>query len=405
MKVYYGIVTGETIIGANFVRDFFAGIRDIIGGRSGSYEKVLREAKDTAIDYATAATQIAGRQAARHKLPLFAATEGIIYPVHLSMEQCSSQATAEFKASLVGGGSLIDLTGGFGVDCLFMSRRFDTATYVERNTALCSIMQHNKSLLDGDNITVVNAEATEYLTSCKTVDMIYLDPARRDTHGSKTVLITQCEPDLTAINGTLLDKARKVMVKLSPMLDLTAATNTLEGVDKAFIVSVGGECKELLLILDRHASGGTEITAVNLVAQGNEIFTFTRHEEETATPAYANEVETYLFPCHTIRTGKARAQHAPLHLQDTRRRLPRSLLQGDSRPRIQQARTKSTVNHLPESKHRDTQLPPQPRGTEEEIAHSGRRRRLHLRHHVDGQKEGDGGGEESTTKSIRHIKA
>lgn len=258
-------------------------------------EIALHASKDTAIDYAAAATQIAGRQTARHKLPLFAATEGIIYPVHLSMEQCSSQATAEFKASLVGGESLIDLTGGFGVDCLLMSRRFDTATYVERNTTLCSIMQHNKSLLDGDNITVVNAEATEFLTSCKTVDMIYLDPARRDTHGGKTVLITQCEPDLTAINGTLLDKARKVMLKLSPMLDLTAATSTLEGVDKAFIVSVGGECKELLLILDRHASGGTEITAVNLAAQGNEVFTFTRHEEETASPAYANEVGTYLY--------------------------------------------------------------------------------------------------------------
>lgn len=258
-------------------------------------EVALRASKDAGIDYAEAATQIAGRQAARRKLPLFAATDGIIYPAHLSMEQCSSQATAEFKASLCGGKSLIDLTGGFGVDCIFMSRRFETATYVERNAALCEIMRHNKSLLGGDNISVVEADATEFLASCPTVDMIYLDPARRDTHGGKTVLLTQCEPDLTAINDLLLSKARKVMAKLSPMFDLTAATSTLRWVDKAFVVAVGGECKELLLILDSKTSGETTITAVNLTPQGSDAFTFTRHEEETASPEYVNEVGTYLY--------------------------------------------------------------------------------------------------------------
>lgn len=255
----------------------------------------LKGPSDKSIDYAYAATQIEGLHIARRKLPLFAMTPGIAYPRHLSMEQCSSQMTAEFKATLVNGKSLIDLTGGFGVDCIFMSRRFETVTYVERNPELCDIMRHNLPLLDADNISVVNAEATDFIAKCGNADIIFADPARRDTNGSKTVTIKQCEPDLTLINDIMLAKADKSMVKLSPMLDLTAATNMLKGVAQVYVVSAGGECKELLVIMQRNAPDVIEIKAVNLTKEGTDIFTFTKQEEEKALPAYARGIGAYLY--------------------------------------------------------------------------------------------------------------
>jgi hypothetical protein len=210
------------------------------------------------VDMPYALDQIQGWQIARRKLPKWAACDGVIFPPHLSMEQCSSEPTAQYKLNLamewaerVGHASrMTDLTGGFGVDFSFTSCAFATATYVERNEQLCHIVEHNLPLLGLDNATVVCADAVEYLSTVEPQTMLFLDPARRDEHGAKTVMLADCTPDVVQLLPKLLEKSRFTMLKLSPMLDWHKAVDDLQGtVREVHIVSVGGECKELLLVL------------------------------------------------------------------------------------------------------------------------------------------------------------
>ena len=210
------------------------------------------------VDMPYALDQIQGWQIARRKLPKWAACDGVIFPPHLSMEQCSSEPTAQYKLNLamewtcqVGHASrMTDLTGGFGVDFSFTSCAFTSATYVERNEQLCHIVEHNLPLLGLDNATVVCADAVEYLSTVEPQTMLFLDPARRDEHGAKTVMLADCTPDVVQLLPKLLEKSRFTMLKLSPMLDWHKAVDDLQGaVREVHIVSVGGECKELLLVL------------------------------------------------------------------------------------------------------------------------------------------------------------
>lgn len=210
------------------------------------------------VDMPYALDQIQGWQIARRKLPKWAACDGVIFPPHLSMEQCSSEPTAQYKLNLamewaerVGHASrMTDLTGGFGVDFSFTSCAFAAATYVERNEQLCHIVEHNLPLLGLNNATVVCADAAEYLSTVEPQTMLFLDPARRDEHGAKTVMLADCTPDVVQLLPKLLEKSRFTMLKLSPMLDWHKAVDDLQGtVREVHIVSVGGECKELLLVL------------------------------------------------------------------------------------------------------------------------------------------------------------
>ena len=215
------------------------------------------------VDMPYALNQIQGWQTARQKLPSWAACDGVVYPPHLNMEQCSSEPTARYKQQVVrrwltrlgagqGGAatSMADLTGGFGVDFSFTSRCFASATYVERNAALCDVVRGNLPCLGIANAQVMCAEAEDCLATMPQQTMLFLDPARRDEHGAKTVLIADCTPDVCHLLPLLMSKARFVMLKLSPMLDWHKAIADLQGtVREVHIVSVGGECKELLLVL------------------------------------------------------------------------------------------------------------------------------------------------------------
>ena len=230
------------------------------------------------VDMPYALDQIQGWQIARRKLPKWAACDGVIFPPHLSMEQCSSEPTAQYKLNLAmewttlnselstqncrrqqfktqnstikTSTRMTDLTGGFGVDFSFTSCAFAAATYVERNEQLCHIVEHNLPLLGLNNATVVCADAMEYLSTVEPQTMLFLDPARRDEHGAKTVMLADCTPDVVQLLPKLLEKSRFTMLKLSPMLDWHKAVDDLQGtVREVHIVSVGGECKELLLVL------------------------------------------------------------------------------------------------------------------------------------------------------------
>lgn len=244
----------------------------------------LRGTKDPEVSLSFALEQIAGRQTARRKLPTWAATDGIVYPPHLSMEQCSSELTARYKAGLAGGGNLlVDLTGGFGVDFSFMARGFSRAVYVERQQRLCDIARQNLDVLGLAGAEVVCADGTDYLQTMDRADVVFMDPARRDAHGGRTYGISDCEPDVLSLRERLLAKAQRAIIKLSPMLDWRKAVSDLgsELVSGVHIVSVDNECKELLVTME--AGGGTAgktlpIYCVNLTGNGSPQC-FTSHYE------------------------------------------------------------------------------------------------------------------------------
>ena len=228
--------------------------------------------KDQEVDLQMALQQIAGRQVARKKLPSWAKQEGIVYPPHLNMEQCSSEQTARYKGSLIGeGDSMADLTGGFGVDFYWMSQGFAHRYYVEQNEALCEIAAHNFALL-GLKCSVCCCDTATYLAQMPHVSMAFLDPARRNEHGGRTYGIEDCTPNVLELMPQLLEKADCVMLKLSPMLDWRKAVSDIERasafVHEVHIVSVDNECKELLLIVCKEPAENLRLVCVN----GDSIF-------------------------------------------------------------------------------------------------------------------------------------
>ena len=218
------------------------------------------------VDMPMALQQIAGWQTARRKLPSWAETEDIVYPPHLNMEQCSSEQTARYKEKLATINSpltsFVDLTGGFGVDFSLMSRPFGKRVYVERNPDLCELARHNFQCL-GLEAEVVCAEAEDYLKEMQPVDVVFLDPARRDQHGGRTYGMEDCTPNVIELLPLLREKARRIILKLSPMLDWRKAVGDLEGVSEVHIVSVDNECKELLLILKNEQRENLRLVCVN----------------------------------------------------------------------------------------------------------------------------------------------
>ena len=236
----------------------------------------LRGCREEGVDLPAALQQIAGWQVARHKLPTWAATEGVLYPPHLSLEQCSSEPAARYKAAVAAPlvkdvailsqhpqhpqqppTTLIDLTGGLGVDFCFLAPLFQQAIYVERQEALCQLARHNFPLLGVTNAQSICATCEEYLRQIHHATMLFADPARRDDHGGRTYGIADCTPDILTLRDELLLKADYVMLKLSPMLDWRKAVQDLgeQWVRQVHVVSVGGECKELLIVLSRQGDG------------------------------------------------------------------------------------------------------------------------------------------------------
>jgi len=211
----------------------------------------LHPSKDPQVDMAVALQQIAGRQKAKEKLPEWYAKEGLLYPKKVSMEQCSSSQTAEYKASLVEGESFADFSGGFGVDTIALARKFDKGWYVEPQEELCELFQHNCKVLDINNVNIVNGTMEEHLDTIGHVDTIYLDPSRRDTHGRRVVSLADCTPNLPEWKSALLERCNTLMVKMSPMIDIFQTLRDLPETFAVHVVAVEGECKEVVFLLSR----------------------------------------------------------------------------------------------------------------------------------------------------------
>ncbi|MBO7230535.1 MAG: SAM-dependent methyltransferase [Bacteroidaceae bacterium] len=279
----------------------------------------LQAKRYPAVDMREAVVQIEGWQQAREKLPAWAATEGIIYPPKISMEQCSSEHTAKYKASLLSGGRFADLTGGFGIDFSYIARGFSEAFYVERNERLCYIARANFALLGLDHARVMHGNSEELLAALPQLDWLFVDPARRDGDGRKVVALSDCEPNVVELEDKLLSKASKVMIKCSPMLDISLACRQLSNVEAVHVVAVNNECKELLIVLGK-ANDDIPVHCVDIREKGTLSFSYTMGEEQQAECRLANEVAGYLYePCAALQKAgcynslSARFEMAKLH--------------------------------------------------------------------------------------------
>ena len=235
----------------------------------------LQGCKDPEVDFSLALEQITGWQKARNKIPSWAAIDGIVYPAPLSMEQCSSEITARYKAKIAGCGNLfVDLTAGFGVDAAFISKGFKQVVTVEQQQRLCMISSENFKCLGLNHINVICGDGVEYLHTLDHADLLLIDPARRDAHGARTYGIADCTPNVLEMRDELLIKAERTIIKLSPMLDWRKAVDDMGHVSVVHIVSVDNECKELLLEMrgDRQEveNDTLRIVCVNLLSNGDE---------------------------------------------------------------------------------------------------------------------------------------
>jgi len=262
---------------------------------------LFNKAKHPNIPMKLVVDQLRARLKAKKKLPTWYNTEGIIMPPLLSMEQSSSEQAASYKSRLVQGNLAIDLTGGTGVDAFYLSKRFKKVIYIDFNKDLTEIADHNFALLGANNIEVVHANSEEYIAQFNgQTDCIYIDPARRNKN-QKVFLFEECSPDIIKIQPDVLQKAQMVLVKASPMLDITKGVSQLANVAEVVVVALKNEVKEVLFIQKKANSLKTKVSAVDIAYD----YSFTAELDSKEDVAVA-EISIYLYePAACIlKTGK-----------------------------------------------------------------------------------------------------
>ena len=236
--------------------------------------------------------QIQSRQKAKKKLPSWFENQELLFPPAISMEQCSSEITALYKTSLVKGNSVIDLTGGFGIDLSFITKNFENGTYVEQNEWLCALAKHNYSKL-GRSTEVKNLKAVDALSELQNVDLIYLDPTRRDAASKKVIRLEDYSPNVLSLLHQLLSKSKQFMLKVSPMFDIKLGIEQLQYVNEVHVVSVKNEVKELLFLGSNKANEQPKVLCVNLDTDQPD-FDFSYGDEE-GIDAPLGSVSDYLY--------------------------------------------------------------------------------------------------------------
>ena len=266
------------------------------------------------VDKMLVLNQIETRQLLSKKVPSWASNPDLLFPKHISIEQCSSELTAKYKASIIeGGDTFVDLTGGLGIDSYFLSEKFKTSYYVENQKELCELAEHNFDVL-GRKITVVNSDAETFLNDLPSRRdnasvVLYLDPARRDVYNRKMVSLHDCSPDVIELQRNIFQNPvetrfiasqciASMLIKASPMLDISLITNELQNISEIHIVSVKNECKEILIKIEPGFDGEIKYFCVNLDSvetHGRASLQYTENDEKSAIPSFSSTVKNYLY--------------------------------------------------------------------------------------------------------------
>lgn len=261
----------------------------------------LRKKEILGLPPAVLAEQIRGRKKAKEKLPSYYRALGIVYPPGINLEQCSSEQTASFKASVVQKHlgttltSCADLTGGFGVDSFAFSKICKVVHAVDPNEGLLEIAKHNHTLLGTTNIIYHSKTAEDFLFQNENkFDFIFIDPSRRGSANQRVFKFADCEPNVVALFGQLRKQSDVVLVKASPLVDITQGLQELSDVQHVYVVSVNNECKEVLFLCTSDPEHEPIIHAVNLVNETTPEFSFTQTEEKKSTSAFSIPL-TYLY--------------------------------------------------------------------------------------------------------------
>ncbi|MDA8731249.1 class I SAM-dependent methyltransferase [Flavobacteriaceae bacterium] len=230
------------------------------------------------------ANQILCKQKSEKKLPSWFNAKNIYYPPKVSIEQTSSETAANYKASLVSGKRLLDLTGGFGVDSFYFSSSFNTIDHCEIDTNLSKIAAHNFEQLNKKNIICLAENGLEYLKkSTEIFDVIYIDPSRRNDVKEKVFLLKDCEPNIPKYIDLLLNKTTTILIKNSPILDITSAIKELKFVKEIHIVAIRNDVKELLYLLEKEYNGEIKINTINFSKKNTQKFNFVFNEKSISS--------------------------------------------------------------------------------------------------------------------------
>ncbi|MGB0888224.1 MAG: class I SAM-dependent methyltransferase [Vicingaceae bacterium] len=243
--------------------------------------------------------QINGLQKAKSKIPVFFNTPNIIYPSKLSLEQCSSELTGVYKSKLVKGESLVDLTGGFGVDSFYFARSFERVTHIEQNTDLHQTVKHNFKALKANNISIVNSTAEEFIeNNSQQFDVVYIDPSRRNEN-QRVFKLDECTPNIIDLAPDIFHFTNKILVKTAPLLDIKQTLKDLKCVSAIWIISVNNDCKEVLYLLEKDFTSEPQIHTINLT-KNNQEFSFNYEEEFNSTVEYSEPLRHLYEPNSAI---------------------------------------------------------------------------------------------------------
>ncbi len=243
--------------------------------------------------------QIKGKKVAQKKFP-FLLREGIIFPPNLNLEQASSQATAEFKAKNLKAKSFLDLTSGFGIDAYFLSENFDDVTLVEQNTELLETVKHNWKILDR-SANFINENLKDFLQeNTGKFDLVYLDPARRDAQKNKKFLLEDLSPNLLEIQEKLCKISDQILIKLSPLIDISYLISVLRNVSEIQIIAVKNEVKELIVLISpKDQNNDVKINCINLESTHPD-FSFSYNDERTAVAEFAEPLKFLYLPNNSV---------------------------------------------------------------------------------------------------------
>mgnify|MGYP006088246899 CR=1 FL=1 len=270
-------------------------IQDFINRQlySTAADLMLQASKYPEWDMKAIAQQLVGKQIAKKKLPSWFKNETIIYPVRLSMEQCSSEETASYKSTIISAGKGIDLTGGFGVDTYFLAQNANSVIYCEHNADLAEIVSSNFKAFNQSNCEIHTGDGITYLQQLEKLDWIFVDPARRK-ESERVFRLEDCEPNVIALKNLFFKKADLVLIKTAPLLDIQQTLKDLDSVKEVHIISVNNDCKEVLYLLEKGYSNEAQVFCVNLKKVVKEEFSFTYTKERNTINQYSEPL-AYLY--------------------------------------------------------------------------------------------------------------